>query len=279
MEWVVSSAESGFKLIDFLASKLQISKKKIKESIERNKCLVNYRIERFANTFIFECDCVSFQIDSFSFILPQEDINDRILYEDEFFIAYDKPSGITCDSQGILSLWPSKNFELVHRLDKETSGVLLIAKSHTIFKAFVAQFREHLVKKRYFAIVDGYLKNEKGIIENYLGKKKTFAGQTLWASVDKSKGLYSLTEWECKKREKDHSVIICYPQTGRTHQIRVHMAEMGHPILGDGQYGRQFTSTLKVPRLCLHAEAIAFFNPKTSQEMEITAPLPKELVI
>lgn len=272
MEWVVLPAESGLKLVDFLAFKIQLSKKKIKEHLEHNRCSINGRIERFSNTPLYEGDRVTLQLDFLTTVLSNKVEEHRILYEDDFFIAYDKPSGITCDAQGILSLWPFKGYELVHRLDKETSGVLLIAKNHEVFNKFVDQFRQYLIKKRYIAIVDGYLEKQKGIIENYLGKKGTFAGQTVWGSVDTSKGLYAVTEWECKERTPDHSVVICYPKTGRTHQIRVHMAEMGHPILGDGQYGRQFISTLKVPRLCLHAESLQFLHPDTGLEMEVTAP-------
>lgn len=276
MKWVIQSDRSGSKLVDFLASQLRSSKKKIKDYIDHNRCFVNGRIERFASTLLNECDCVVLDLQIPLLAVSTEIESSRILYEDENFLAYNKPAGIVCDERGILSLWPLKDYKLVHRLDKETTGVLLIAKKESVFRSFVEQFKKHLIEKSYIAVVDGNVKESQGVIENYLGKKASLNGQTCWGSVGNSKGCYAFTAWECIKRSKDFSIIRCYPKTGRTHQIRIHMAEMGHPLLGDGQYGKKFISLLKVLRILLHAESLYFHHPINGNLMRIKAPIPAD---
>jgi 23S rRNA pseudouridine955/2504/2580 synthase/23S rRNA pseudouridine1911/1915/1917 synthase len=203
------------------------------------------------------------------------------LFEDEALLVYNKPAGINSDEKGILQLWKSTlpHLQLVHRLDRDTTGILLLAKQPAIFDQLVSQFKQYQVNKRYLAIVDGGMEQAKGKIENYLGKKRAYAGQTIWGAVASSKGLYAYTEWERLKKGHRASLVACYPKTGRTHQIRVHMAEMGHPILGDFQYGKQFQCEHRPPRTLLHAESIQFKHPLSGREMSLTAPLPDDFKI
>jgi len=277
-EWIVPSEESGSKLLSFLANRLkQYSARSLKGLIEKNRCQINERTERFASTTLGKGDRVSLHLENSS--LPSPLILDptRLLFEDEALIVYDKPPGINSDEKGILALWKSTlpALQLVHRLDRDTTGVLLLAKSPTIFESLVRQFQQLQVRKRYFAIVDG-ITDAKGKIENYLGKKRAYAGQTIWGAVSSLHGLYACTEWERLRKGRMASLVTCYPKTGRTHQIRVHMAEMGHPVLGDFQYGKRFYCPYRPSRTLLHSEQICFLHPLTGVSVCFKAPLPSD---
>lgn len=280
MEWIVTKKESGTKLLLFLTQHLdgKYSSKFIKRTIEHNGCQINGRMERFASTILGNGDHVTLLIEQ----APppgilQEELQ-RILFEDEALLVYDKPAGVNCDEKGILKILKKRNpsLQLVHRLDRDTTGVLLLAKTPQIFERLVEQFKQFHVQKRYLAIVDGVLLQSVGMIENYLGKRSDYAGQTLWGSVNSSKGLAATTEWHCRKRGKQATLVECMPKTGRTHQIRVHMAEMGHPILGDYQYGKEFKCLYRPVRILLHAEELCFHHPVSGQLLELKAPLPED---
>lgn len=280
LEWMVTSQESGSKLLSFLTQRLagQYSARFLKRAIEHNGCQINGRPERFASTLLGVGDHVSLRLEQASLPVSQQVEPQRILYEDDGLLVYDKPPGVASDEQGILKLLHpyAPSVRLVHRLDRETTGVLILAKQAFVFEQLVEQFKQLNVHKRYQAIVDGVCVQSKGIIKNYLGKKQAYAGQTLWGAVKASQGLYACTEWQLLKAGNQASLVVCFPQTGRTHQIRVHLAEMGHPILGDFQYGKQFVCAYQPPRLLLHAERIQFNHPVTGKPLEVIAPLPDD---
>ena len=280
IEWIVTSQESGHKLLSFLAQRLEgrYTARFLKRIIENNGCQVNGRMERFASTVLGQGDHICLFLQEASFSSPLSFESCRILYEDEALLVYDKPAGINSDAQGILRLLKAYNSSLllVHRLDRETTGILLFAKTKTIFESLVNQFKQFKIQKRYRVIVDGILEKPHGIVENYLAKKQAYAGQSLWGVVKASQGLYACTEWERLKTGKNATLVNCFPKTGRTHQIRVHMAEMGHPIIGDFQYGKHFRCTYRPSRYLLHAEEIQFCHPLTEQLVCLPAPLPDD---
>ncbi len=280
MEWMISAKDSGVKLIAFLAQQLEgkYSARHLKRVIEQNSCQINGRTERFASTVLGKGDHVTLNLEQSLAPKTHNPELERILYEDDSLFVYDKPAGVSCDEKGILSVLKKINpsLQLIHRLDRETTGVLLLAKNPTVFKNLVQQFKELKVHKKYLAIVDGLVGPSKGVIENHLGKKQAFAGQSLWGSVDSSSGLKALTEWICLKRGKKVSLLSCIPKTGRTHQIRVHLAEMGHPVLGDFQYGKNFQSPYHPSRILLHAEETRFHHPVTGKPLVFSAPLPND---
>jgi 23S rRNA pseudouridine955/2504/2580 synthase/23S rRNA pseudouridine1911/1915/1917 synthase len=201
-----------------------------------------------------------------------------VLYEDEALLVFDKPVGINCDENGVLKLLNKEDpsLLLVHRLDRDTTGVLLLAKNRQIFENLVEQFKRFQVYKHYLAIVDGLVSQSRGVIENFLGKKHAYAGQTIWGAVDATEGLPAKTEWHCLNKGADASLLVCVPKTGRTHQIRVHMAEMGHPILGDFQYGKEFQCVYRPSRMLLHAEEIRLRHPLTGKSLSFRAQLPDD---
>lgn len=281
-EWIVSSEESGLKLQTFIKNKSpsEMTARQIKKAIEAGRCLCNGKIERFASRMVGRGDRISFDP------LPEPiesmiNLNDSsyFLYADEHIIAYNKPPKIASEDGGLLSA-VEKRFGksiLLHRLDKDTTGILLFARDDVTAKFMLDLFKKRNIKKTYLAIVDGVLTVTSGCIDNYLGKLKTYQGQTLWGSVPKEKGSHARTQWNVQKASSAASLIICHPETGRTHQIRVHLSELGHPILGDYQYGRSFKSNYKPERMLLHASEVNFEHPISHQLLKIAAPLPADM--
>jgi RluA family pseudouridine synthase len=282
-EWVVLPEESGSKLISFLTKHLEhrYSSRFLKRALEHNRCRVNQHTERFASRLLGKGDVVFIDLTEFdSHSVDFQFEISRLLYEDEDFLIYNKPAGINSDEKGILSLLHSysPHLRLIHRLDRETTGVLLLAKKESIFIKMVDQFKELSIKKSYLAIVDGIVRKKKGVIENYLGKKHHYEGQTLWGVVRQEKGIYAYTEWVKEAEGKAATLVRCFPKTGRTHQIRVHLASIGHPLLGDFQYCKQFQCTYRPDRYLLHAEQVDFKHPETKEFLSVRASLPDDFI-
>lgn len=279
-KWKVGINENGIRLQDFLNGKCskEFSHREIKRQIELNKCIVNGVRERFASKRLASGDTIQFDTSGLGQKAQKLEFEPhRILFEDNDLLVYDKPAGVTSDPSGILRLLkPHGEYILTHRLDKETSGILILAKNKKTEEAFLNAFREREIQKNYLALVDGVPKDYSGIIENRLGKISSFQGQTVYGRVSGSKGLDAITEWKLKKASKNVSLVECQPKTGRTHQIRVHLSQMGHPILGDYQYGKVFRSKMPCPRMMLHASSVKFIHPKTLEKMHIEAPIPED---
>lgn len=276
-EWIVPGEEAGQKLIAFLSARLgdHYSARHLKKMLESNYCRLNHKVERFASTTVAKGDHIT--LDLVEKAPSSKLVMDRfaILYEDDHFLIYNKPSGINSDQNGILKILPSQ-LHLVHRLDRETSGALLLAKNSTILEQMIEKFRHQEVRKCYIAIVDGNIEKKQGTIQNFLAKKHVYEGQTIWGSA--SEGLQAHTDWE-KIQEGDNATLVyCFPHTGRTHQLRVHLAEMGHPILGDFQYCKKFKCQYQPGRVLLHALQISFEHPITHKLIDVTAPLPADFV-
>jgi 23S rRNA pseudouridine955/2504/2580 synthase/23S rRNA pseudouridine1911/1915/1917 synthase len=281
MKWKVESKESGLNLIAFLKSKLPDghSLRQLKRALEAGCCELNGRIERFGSKRLGLGDAIAFDPSLLSIDKQQFTVDPQsILYEDEYLFAYDKPAHVVSDSKETLQIFHKYNPKLIllHRLDKETTGVLLFAKDADTEKKMLDLFRERKIKKNYLAIVDGVLEESEGLIENHLGKIGHYQGQTLWGEVGKKSGSLAVTRWVCEKQYKDYALVRCLPETGRTHQIRVHMSGLGHPILGDFQYCKKFQCRHKPERYLLHSYTTTFIHPKTKQKLTITAPIPND---
>lgn len=247
-------------LLSFLKKKTHLSGRDIKRALEKGACRLNGRIERFASVKLTVGDQVTFHLPH---EVPLETFT--ILYQDPFLTLFNKPSGA-------LSA-PEEGHYLVHRLDKGTSGVLLMARTISIKKALEELFRKRAVKKIYIALVKGAPRKEEGTIANKLGKKTVFHGQTVYGPS--SVGKEAITHYKVLKKEKGRSLLELHPETGRTHQLRVHLSELGCPILGDVQYGRGAVFSKEINRLCLHAYRLSFIHPETGLKVQATAPLPQ----
>lgn len=280
-EWNVSQGESGSKLLVFLRGKFgaEVPARQLKRVVDAGKCYLNGKVERFGSKLVGLGDRISFELSKEIKILQTRD-DDRYLYVDDDLIAYNKPAGIASDEKRFLE-YINEKFEgaiLLHRLDRDTTGVLLFARNSKIAEAMKELFKQRQVEKHYYAVVDGVPGAESGLIDNSLGKLSVYQGQTIWGEVDKEKGVRARTLWQLDKTGKNVALLSCYPETGRTHQIRVHLSGIGHPILGDSQYGRTYRSSYHPSRLLLHAAEIAFNHPRSQQHLAVKAPLPEDFM-
>ncbi|WP_294965482.1 23S rRNA pseudouridine(955/2504/2580) synthase RluC [uncultured Gilliamella sp.] len=217
------------------------------------------------------------------------ELETTIIYEDDVILAINKPSGIAVHGgsglsfgviEGLRALRPEAKFlELVHRIDRETSGILLIAKKRSALKSLHEQLRLKQMQKSYLALVKGNWPSECKVIQAPLLKNVLKSGERV-VKVDKE-GKPSETRFKVEERFNFATLIKASPVTGRTHQIRVHTQYANHPIAFDDRYGdSQFDALLmktKLNRLFLHAAKVKFIHPKTMQEMQLVAPLDKIL--
>jgi 23S rRNA pseudouridine1911/1915/1917 synthase len=179
----------------------------------------------------------------------------------------------------VLNIGGERRPGLVHRLDKDTSGVVLIAKHDQALNHLVDQFKDRSIKKVYIALVDGQIKPEKAIIDAPLGRNPS--DRKRMAVIEPGSNLISQpsqTRYELRELFEHHALVTCYPITGRTHQIRVHLSFINYPIVGDRIYGRRKQS-LSLWRHFLHAQQIQFRRPSDNKEINLTVPLPDELEI
>ena len=212
-----------------------------------------------------------------------------ILFEDEAIVAIDKPSGIAVHGgsgvahgviESLRSMRPEARFlELVHRLDRETSGVLLLAKKRASLTALHDMMRTRAMDKRYVVGVSGRFRNEMQRVRLALEKRVTAAGDKR-VSVSEE-GQEAETVFRRISRGARFSLLEAELLTGRTHQIRVHLAHLKHPVLGDDKYGDfELNKTLRkagLKRMFLHAASLGFTHPLTGAAMKLEAPLPREL--
>jgi 23S rRNA pseudouridine1911/1915/1917 synthase len=217
-----------------------------------------------------------------------------ILYEDADLLAIDKPPGLVVHPAPgarrgtlvnalahYLGPWTGTGDPerpgIVHRLDRDTSGVLLVARTPAALEALARQFRERTVEKQYVAIVRGHLSRASGVIDRPIGRHPR---ERKRMSVRSRRGRAAVTRWSVLERLRNATLVRLVPETGRTHQLRVHLAALGHPVVGDPVYGRargtRGTSG-DFPRQALHAERIRFRHPTTGSELVITSPLPADL--
>lgn len=212
-----------------------------------------------------------------------------ILFEDEGFIVLNKPAGFAVHggsglNSGIIEalrqIRPQQKFlELVHRLDKDTSGCLLIAKKRTVLKALHEMFRGDGIQKTYLALLAGQFKRKKQWVDVPLLKNVNQGGERMVTVSQAGKAAETL--FTRLKTFQDATLVHAAPKTGRTHQIRVHAAWLGHPIVADERYGEQVVNKAfrqrGYKRLFLHAEQLQFNHPLTGQALHFIAPLPKDL--
>jgi 23S rRNA pseudouridine955/2504/2580 synthase len=212
-----------------------------------------------------------------------------ILYEDDALVVVNKPSGVAVHggsgvSFGVIEQMrrarpQAKFLELVHRLDRETSGVLLLAKKRSALTAMHEIMREGNSDKRYFALVLGQWKNAKQHVKLPLHKFDTPQGEK--RVMVRENGQASHTVFALQKNWTEFSLLEAQLKTGRTHQIRVHLSHLGFPIAGDDKYGdfarNKVLMKQGLKRMFLHAYSIAFSHPLTGEVMRLVAPLPKEL--
>ncbi|MDR3623580.1 MAG: RluA family pseudouridine synthase [Chlamydiales bacterium] len=259
-------------LAQFLKSKLQMPSKSIKKAIERGAFTLNGCVERFASMKLNSKDKIEFTLNGLEDSLKaQKSVFDSasILYQDDYLLVYNKPSFMSSEE-----LFSQVQWFPVHRLDKETSGVLLFAKNKKVQILLEDLFRKRLVKKTYVAICSGIVEKNAGVITNPLQIVLTSQGKKISKCVKSASESTksAITEWECKKRGENITLLYCYPKSGRMHQIRSHLSCVLYPIVGDYLYGYK---GVLVPRLFLHALELTFEHPILLKNLTITAELPE----
>ncbi len=222
--------------------------------------------------------------------IEPENIPLSILYEDEQLLVVDKPKGMVVHpSAGHYSgtlvnalLYHCKgNLSgingvlrpgIVHRIDKDTTGALLVCKTDLAHRDLAQQLKEHSITRRYRAIVHGNLKEEEGTIEGAIGRHPT---ERKKMAINPKNGKPAVTHYKVLEHYKNYSYIECRLETGRTHQIRVHMSSIGHPLVGDFVYGPKKCPFPNLEGQTLHAMILGFVHPVTKEYLEFTAPLPQ----
>lgn len=213
-------------------------------------------------------------------ILPAE-IPLEVIFEDDSIIVLNKQPNLVVHPaghhqtdtlvNGLLHYWNGKISPfLVHRLDKDTSGIIVVAKTEKAKEFVSKQFQRRLVEKKYLAIVDGVIKESEGTIDAPLGRSNENRKKIIIGPGSKK---ISKTFFKVLKRFKNKTYLEVKPYTGRTHQIRVHLAFIKHPVTGDTEYGR---ASEIASRQLLHASCIKLVHPVTREKVEFTAPLPKD---
>ena len=211
-----------------------------------------------------------------------------IIYEDNDILIINKPQGLVVhpgdghhnDTLVNALIYNEKELStvnglnrvgIVHRIDKDTSGLLLVCKNDYAHNFIADQLKDHSMHREYIALVKGVIPNEKGKIIAPLGRSKE---NRMKFAVDPVNGKEAITHFKVLKRYNKYTLIECILETGRTHQIRVHMEYFNHPIIGDGLYGKDNCALYSKGQL-LHAYKLTFVHPTTKKEMTFTSPLPK----
>lgn len=290
--FTVDAGGAGLRLDKYLVGRFpkEISRTRIQKLIIDKKVFVNgtsrknhYRLE--SGDFIeAEMATKPRKID-----LKAEDIPLVIAYEDDRLIVVDKPAGMVVHPapghySGTLvnallhhtgKLSPSAELKpgIVHRLDKDTSGLIIVAKDEAAHSFLARQFNKRTTDKRYIAVVDGVVELDNGIINEPIGRHSRDRKKM---AVRFSESRSAVTRYKVLERFKSSTLLEVKPETGRTHQIRVHMAYIGHPIIGDTTYGTNKAADL-IKRQALHAASISFLHPATKNLQKFESKIPEDM--
>ncbi|WP_041460221.1 RluA family pseudouridine synthase [Chlamydia psittaci] len=253
--WVAHHEE---RLSSFLRSRLPDHKKHIiLDSIRYHGCRVNGRLERFESYRVQPGDCITLTV--------QTRLEPQILWEDEHCCIYNKPSHTSTEDLAKIT-----GLNIVHRLDRDTTGCILFAKHASAAHALSELFKKRKIHKQYTALVFGHPKKSSGTLISYTAPKSRRCGAVIFGNTKKNHGKLTITQWSILCAYKQYTLMRCEPITGRTHQIRLHMHTLGHPIVGDVDYGRK-EQPKHVFRPLLHAHALTFTSPFSKEKVEVTA--------
>ena len=277
---------AGARLDKAVSELTELSRGLANEQIKEGKILVNGQVKKAKYT-VKEGDVISYEVPQVEEVTYEaEDIPLEIVYQDADVAVVNKPQGMVVHpSAGHTSgtlvnalMYHIKDLSgingelrpgIVHRIDKDTSGLLMVAKSDAAHVALADELKAKKSLRKYWAIVHGNLPNDRGVIEAPIGRSdKDRKKQAVTA-----KGKPALTRFQVLERFGDYSLVELQLETGRTHQIRVHMAYIGHPVAGDEVYGPR--RTLKGHGQFLHAKTLGFTHPRTGEVMEFSVEVPE----
>ena len=285
MEWI---ADEAGRLDVLCAQTANASRSQAAKWIESGLCTVDGKVQAKTSFKVAKGAKLTLEMpEAVESTVEKEDIPLEILYEDEDVAVVVKPCGMVVhpaagNESGTLvnallfamddlsGIGGVKRPGIVHRLDKDTSGLLMVAKNDMAHVSLSDQLRERTMEKHYLAVVDGVMKEQSGLVDKPIARSKKDRKKM---AID-PEGRDALTEWTLIENLKNAALLDVHIMTGRTHQIRVHMQSLHHPVAGDPIYGAK--NGVKVPRLMLHAHTLAFDHPRTGERLFFQAEPPKE---
>lgn len=282
MKYQVENSDVGKRIDTYLMEKSEISRSQIQRLIKEDNVLVNSKSAKSSYS-VREGDEITLNYEEKVMTVEKEEMDLDIVYEDDDVIVINKPNGVVVHPaigntsgtlvNGLMYYTDLSEDEfrpgIVHRIDAYTTGLLMIAKNNEAHESLSKQLKEHTVHRKYQALVWGVIKNNSGTIDAPIGRDKKNR-KMMGVTED---GKESITHFTVLERFKDATLIELKLETGRTHQIRVHMSYIGYPIVNDPVYGRR--NTIDDSGQCLHAKELGFVHPKTGEKLMFNSELPE----
>lgn len=286
MERVVVE-EENIRLDQYLSNNLEISRSKIQKLLKQNKIKVNGKKEK--SSYLVKIDDI-IDIDSeldFTIKIEAKNIPLNIIYEDDYLMIINKESGMVVHPapghytdtlvNALLyhfNIKETTNIRvgIVHRLDKHTSGLMMVAKTDEMLDKLSDMIKKKEVKRHYLALVEGVISHDSGTIDAPIGRDINFREKMMVTDVNSKE---AITHFQVLKRYKENTLVECILETGRTHQIRVHMSYINHPIVNDPIYNKKKATEFGQ---MLHSKSIEFIHPVTGEKIYFEVEPPKEFV-
>ncbi len=287
MNFEIEVVESGKRIDSYLAEELDLSRSKVQKLIKQDLVTVNGKV--ISNNYNVKLGDIILVNDDLNYdiSIEAEDIDLDIVYEDDDLLVVNKASGMVVHPapghysgtlvnallyKFNLSNGDSERPGIVHRLDKDTSGLMLVAKNDKTHEALSKMIANKEVERHYLAIVDGVIKHDTGTIDAPIGRDPNNRQKMAVTDVH---GKDSITHFKVLETFSNHTLVECVLETGRTHQIRVHMAYIGYPVFNDSMYGRGKSTEFGQ---FLHSKCIKFKHPSTGKELFFEVDPPKEFM-
>ena len=285
----INVRESGERIDALLAHTIDdLSRNAAQQLIENNCVLVNSRPVK-KNTICSAGDRVEVTLPPVSDIpLVAQNIPLDIVFEDDMLLVVNKPRGMVVHpapghpdgtlvnalmfhcGDSLSGIGGEKRPGIVHRIDKDTSGLIIVAKNDFAHRSLSAQLADRSLSRTYYAVAHGSFREDSGTIDKPIGRSPNDRKKM---AVTEKNGRNAVTHWRVLSRYSGYTLVQCNLETGRTHQIRVHMASIGHPLLGDFTYGAK-SPDKGLEGQCLHAKKLKFIHPATGEHIELESELP-----
>ncbi|GCE21775.1 putative RNA pseudouridine synthase YlyB [Dictyobacter kobayashii] len=294
--WTITEEQVGTRLDRFLAAQIdKLSRASIQQLVIDGAILINDKPATksgYALRLNDHVRALTFVPSSAVKNVTPQQIPLDIVYEDKDFIVLNKEAGMVVHPapghyddtlvNALLARYPELSNQqadlrpgIVHRLDRDTSGLLIVARNLQTQGLLIEQMKEHQIEKRYLALVEGVISLDRGSIDAPIGRDPRNRQQMTITSVDSKE---AVTHFKVQERYQQHTLVLLQLETGRTHQIRVHLKAIGHPVVGDPTYGTgRLRYGITLNRQFLHAYQLRFKHPVTEEIIELEAPLPPDL--
>lgn len=286
---VIYAEESGDRIDALLARHIELLSRSAAQRMIEDGCVTLDGVPVKKNYKVTAGDCFIVMLPAVEDIplLPQN-IPLDVVYEDADVVVVNKPRGLVVHpapghpdgtlvnallyhcGDSLSGIGGEKRPGIVHRIDKDTSGLLIVAKNDAAHQALSAQLADHSLFREYEAVVRGSFREDSGTVDVPIGRHPTDRKRM---AVNPKNGKTAVTHWQVLNRYRGYTHVLCRLETGRTHQIRVHMASLGHPLLGDYTYGAP-SPDKGLEGQCLHARRLHFTHPRTGERLCLEAPLP-----